>query len=158
MKTIDNKDMFDREFMESSIKNVLQVVRKNSTGLNALLNPQLYSLDEKNREIIIEFKLEDWHTNTVGNLHGGMMASMCDLSMGIMAQHICYNVGGQFSPTTSLNMTYLKVITRDEPVRVKVKLMSEGKSLINLRAEIYTEDLKTPKALANGTYKVLKIR
>ncbi len=156
MKTIDGKDMFDKEFMLSSIKNVLKVVRKNTTGLNYFLNPQLNSIDEKNREIILEFELKDWYMNTVGNLHGGMMASICDVSMGVLAQHICYNTGGLFSPTTSLNMTYLNVIKREDNIKVKVKLMSEGKSLLNLRAEIYVNDNEKPATLANGTYKVLK--
>ncbi len=57
--------------------------------------------------IWLGFRVEARHTNTAGILHGGMMATFCDMLLPIGGQHQSRALAGRFLPTISLQVDYL---------------------------------------------------
>ncbi len=57
--------------------------------------------------IWLGFRVEARHTNTAGILHGGMMATFCDMLLPIGGQHQSPALARRFLPTISLQVDYL---------------------------------------------------
>ncbi|MCZ2103309.1 MAG: hypothetical protein OZ923_01025 [Comamonadaceae bacterium] len=49
-------------------------------------------------------RVEQRHVNPMGNLHGGMMASLCDMPLPFAAFHQNAALRGYFLPTVSLQI------------------------------------------------------
>jgi hypothetical protein len=52
------------------------------------------------------FRVETRHTNPVGNCHGGMMASFCDMLLPISALRTRSELGNRFLPTINLQIEH----------------------------------------------------
>ena len=53
------------------------------------------------------FRVERRHVNPMNNLHGGMMASFCDMLLPLSVHHKDSTVGMRFLPTISLQIDYV---------------------------------------------------
>lgn len=69
-------------------------------------NGPLYALHEGDL-VKLGFRVQERHVNPMGNLHGGMMASFCDMLMPLSVHRKSAEVGLRFLPTISLQIDYL---------------------------------------------------
>ena len=69
-------------------------------------NGPLYLRHEAGR-VRFGFRVEARHCNPMGNLHGGMMASFCDMLLPLSAHRTVAEVAHRFLPTVSLQLDYL---------------------------------------------------
>lgn len=80
-----------------------------------------------------EFTVRKEMTNPVGMLHGGVMAGMIDDCMGVNF----FILGLEyFYPTINLNIDFFSGAKEGETVLVKTLVAKQGKTVINLRAEV----------------------
>ena len=97
------------------------------------------------------FRVERRHTNPMDNLHGGMMASFCDMLLP-MAAHRDERVGQRFLPTISLQIDYLAAA----PLGAWVQ--GEGQVLRTTRTLVFVQGLVSadgePVARASGIFKL----
>jgi len=80
-----------------------------------------------------QFTVRKEMTNPVGMLHGGVMAAMIDDCIGVNF----FVLGLEyFYPTINLNIEYFSGAKEGEIVSVKTKVVKQGRTIINLRADI----------------------
>ena len=110
------------------------------------------------------FKLTEWkdgfarmempvrpeHRNTVGYLHGGVIASLLDIAGAVSGS---FGVSEKFvSVTINLNCNYMSP-HRAETVIAEGELIRVTKSLFFAQAKLYDPEHKRLCATATGTYK-----
>lgn len=97
---------------------------------------------------VVEFEVHDFMFNPQGSLHGGIIATVMDISMG----HLLKRVDG---PGTTLEMKtqYVKP-TRQGVLRCCAEFIKRGKSISYLRSTLTDEEGELV-AFATSTWKLL---
>ncbi len=110
------------------------------------------------------FRLTDWkegfarlempvrpeHRNTVGYLHGGVIASLLDIAGAVSGS---FGVAEEFvSITINLNCNYMSP-HRAETVIAEGELIRSTRSLFFAQAKLFDPEFKRLCATATGTYK-----
>jgi uncharacterized protein (TIGR00369 family) len=70
------------------------------------LNGPLY-LRAEGPAVQIGFRVEARHVNPMGNCHGGMLATFCDMLLPLSVHRLSPEVGNRFLPTINLQIDYL---------------------------------------------------
>ena len=124
-------------------------------------NPTMY---EGTYLAVLGFKLTEWkdgfarlempvrpeHRNTVGFLHGGVIASLLDIAGAVSGS---FGVSEEYvSVTINLNCNYLSPLRADTVV-AEGELIRANKSLFFAEARLYDPEHKRLCATASGTYK-----
>jgi len=124
-------------------------------------NPTLY---EGTYLEFLGFRLTDWkegfarlempvrpeHRNTVGYLHGGVIASLLDIAGAVSGS---FGVAEEFvSITINLNCNYMSA-HRAETVIAEGELIRSTRSLFFAQAKLIDPEFKRLCATATGTYK-----
>lgn len=124
-------------------------------------NPTMY---EGTYLAFLGFKLTEWkegfarlempvrpeHRNTVGYLHGGVIASLLDIAGAVSGS---FGASEKFvSITINLNCNYLSPL-RADTVIVEGELIRATKILFFAEARLYDPEHKRLCATASGTYK-----
>lgn len=81
------------------------------------------------------FRVERRHVNPMDNLHGGMMASFCDMLLPLSVHRKGSPVGPRFLPTISLQIDYLA------PARLGCWVEGEGELLRATRSMVFAQGL-----------------
>lgn len=98
----------------------------------------------------LEMPVRPEHRNTVGFLHGGVIASLLDIAGAISGS---FGASENFvSVTINLNCNYLSPLRADTVV-VEGELVRANKSLFFAEARLYDPEHKRLCATATGTYK-----
>ena len=113
--------------------------------------PEFVSCDASSRTANIRFAVEDWMCNVKGTLHGGMIATMLDNSMGLLTRAF-YGDSGKIS-TINLSLSYLRPVLPGNSVTVTVRIEKPGRNIVFLYAVLTTQEGK-PAATASGTFNV----
>ena len=124
-------------------------------------NPTMY---EGTYLAFLGFKLTEWkdgfarlempvrpeHRNTIGFLHGGVIASLLDIAGAVSGS---FGVSEEYvSVTINLNCNYLSPLRADTVV-AEGELIRANKSLFFAEARLYDPEHKRLCATASGTYK-----
>lgn len=152
--TID--EIFKQEDLEKNIKITMEKIKEQPGRLNEMMNIEYIECNAEERTVTFELPLFDWQMNPKDVLHGGITATMMDLSLGLFANCICWQVGGFFSPTVSLNINYLQPILLNDQILIKTQLVSSGSSLLTLNGEARIKGSNRIAATATATYKVMR--
>lgn len=91
------------------------------------------------QSVEFEFTVRKDMTNPIGMLHGGAMAAMIDDCIGVNF----FVLGLEyFYPTINLNIEYFSSAKEGEKVLVKTKVVKQGRTIINIRAEVTNQEGK----------------
>lgn len=82
--------------------------------------------------------------NPAGFLYGGVQCMLIDDVIGLAAATLGYE---GFSISINLQITYLAKAIVGENIRIKAKIVREGRNILNTSAEIFNTD---GKIIANG--------
>ena len=80
--------------------------------------------------------VQPWMANAAGTLHGGMAAAVVDQAMGFVVYAI--QPGKGFSPTVEMQLSYHRPLSAEGELLVNVEVLTAGKTLMHLRAEVFT--------------------
>ncbi len=98
------------------------------------------------------FRVEQRHVNTLGNLHGGMMATFCDMLLPLSVHYKTTELAGRFLPTVSLQVDYLA------PAHVGMWVQGEAAPLRITRSLVFAQGLVTADGEAcagvSGVFKI----
>ena len=98
------------------------------------------------------FRVEPRHTNPMGNLHGGMMATFCDMLVPLSVHRKSDQVSNRFLPTISLQIDYLA------PAPLGAWVQGEAEPLRITRSLVFAQGLVTadgvPCARVSGVFKI----
>lgn len=120
-------------------------------GLIGMLRPEFVACSAEHQTLTLGYAAEDWMLNSKQTLHGGMLASMLDNTMGLAARFCCKT--NRLS-TVSLAVNYLRPVLPGEHVTVAVQVDQAGRRMIFLSGCVYAENGKKA-ATATGTFMVL---
>ena len=98
-----------------------------------------------NNKCIVNFKAKSPMFNPQGTLHGGIIATAMDVSMG----HLLYNTSGA-GATLEMSIKYLLPI-KDENVVCEGSFLKPGKTISYLQSHLYRDDGKLA-AYASATW------
>lgn len=98
------------------------------------------------------FRVERRHINPMNNLHGGMMASFCDMLLPLSVHRKSNEVADRFLPTVSLQIDYLA------PAPLGAWVQGEAEPLRVTRSLVFAQGLVTadgvPCARVSGVFKI----
>lgn len=98
------------------------------------------------------FRVEHRHVNPMNNLHGGMMASFCDMLLPLSVHRKSTEVADRFLPTISLQIDYLA------PAPLGAWVEGEADPLRITRSLVFAQGLVTadgvPCARVSGVFKI----
>jgi len=103
-------------------------------------------------EFALGLRIEPRHVNPMANLHGGMMASFCDMLLVLVAHHQSETLRAHFMPTVSLQLDYLA------PAPLGCWIEGGGQLLRTTRSLAFVQALVTadgqPCVRASGVLKI----
>ena len=108
------------------------------------LSGKVISVEEKT--IQFQFMVRKEMTNPVGTLHGGVIAGMIDDCIGVTFAILGLEY---FYPTINLNVEFFSPASEEETVIVKTQVVKQGKTIINIKADVINEN--TEKLVAQAT-------
>lgn len=98
------------------------------------------------------FRVERRHINPMNNLHGGMMASFCDMLLPLSVHRKSTEMGQRFLPTVSLQIDYLA------PAPLGCWVEGEAEPLRVTRSLVFAQGLVradgVPCARVSGVFKI----
>jgi len=114
-------------------------------------NGPLYLL-HRGEVVKLGFRVLNQHINPMGNLHGGMMASFCDMLLPASVLRKTPAIGPRFLPTISLQIDYLA------PAPLGCWVEGEAQTLRATRSLVFAQGLVsadgTPCARVSGVFKI----
>lgn len=120
-------------------------------SIGAMMDFQVLPAGDDPKAVTMTCQTFPWMRNYAGTLHGGMCATVVDQAMGFVSNAL---KGGQaVVPTVQLNVNYHRPLNPGERVAVRVRLVSETRTLVTLSAE--AANLSAPEKLclsATGLY------
>lgn len=98
------------------------------------------------------FRVETRHTNAMGILHGGMMATFCDmlLPMSIQRKHAAAH--RRFLPTISLQVDYLSPVLNGAWVEGEAEILRATQSMVFAQGLVQADG--APAARVSGIFKI----
>jgi uncharacterized protein (TIGR00369 family) len=97
------------------------------------------------------FVASDKHGNHIGIVHGGMLATFADQSMGMTAQRA---TGNKPHATIELNMQYIGAVQIGDFVESHCEIVRITRSIIFMRSTLKVGDRVV--AMASGVWKILE--
>lgn len=91
------------------------------------------------------------HLNPNGVVHGAVLYALADTGMGL-ALYLTLDAG-EICATIEIKINYFKPVSEGKVV-CEAKLVNRGKSIANLEARLYRDDLLV--AQANGNFAILR--
>lgn len=115
-------------------------------------NGPLYGGRGEGDEFVIGFRVEPRHTNPMGILHGGMMATFCDMLLPWSVHRKSSAIGRRFLPTISLQVDYMGPSPLGAWVQGSGELLRATATLVFAQG-LVTADGK-PAARVSGIFKI----
>ena len=96
----------------------------------------------------IRFPVRDFAFNPQGSLHGGIIATVMDISMGHLIKHVCGGPGA----TLEMKVQYLRPLTEGEAL-CEGRFLRRGRSLGFLESRMFDDGARLC-AMATATWKL----
>ena len=106
--------MDKKQFHERIQYFVKQRVRDEGT-INSMMDMELVTADFHTKSVVLAFPVKDWQMNPAENLHGGIIATALDITMGC----ISYVSGNAvFTPTIQMAVNYVGGVSSGDTLLV----------------------------------------
>jgi uncharacterized protein (TIGR00369 family) len=100
------------------------------------------------------FRVERRHCNPMGILHGGMMATFCDMLLPISAHELSPELARRFLPTIQLQVDYLGACPLGAWVQGEAQLLRHTRSLVFMQGLVTADGDNA--ARVSGIFKIGK--
>lgn len=134
-KNLDkDPDYRTQAHMEHTIKMLTGKKSEEICSFNEKLSPQFVSCSLENRELVLRFRIESWMLNPAGNVHGGIIAAGCDVTMGMLFRYLR---GRETGVTVALNLRYMRGLPEEDSFTVQARADKEGRNVYFISAGVY---------------------
>lgn len=135
----------EKEVMDKLKRIAEEVQDTEAAKMNAMLAPEPLECDIETQTSKIRYIAKEWEQNHRGELHGGVVASMFDVSMGmsVLAFSDHYSVA-----TADLDVSFIRPFMGESFI-FEVNVIRIGRTMARIRA--LATDEKTGKLLASAT-------
>lgn len=100
----------------------------------------------------IGFRVEARHTNPMGNCHGGMLATYCDMLLPLAIHRLDDAVRNRFLPTVNLQLDYMAPAPLGSWVQGEVQVLRVTRSLVFAQGLATADDV--PAVRVSGIFKI----
>ena len=115
--------------------------------LEGMLDLECVDCDPEKHTADFKYKPVKWQCNDYGGVHGGMITTVCDYTMGLT---IGCTVGA-YVGTASLSVNYLKPMMGDEYL-VHCTCLHPGNKICHGQAEVFDSKTGVMTAVCNATF------
>ena len=105
--------------------------------VNDMLEPEFVSCSAEEQTLELGFPLNEWMLNPMGTMHGGIIATAVDLTMGSLTRF--YRHTGTIS-TVTLGLSYMRPVRARGSVTVQACMEKLGRSVAFLNARVFDAD------------------
>lgn len=117
--------------------------------INAMMNMRLENYHEEKKSIELAFPVEEWQLNPAGNMHGGMISTALDITMGCVA----YISGtATFTPTIQMAINFVGSLKKNDTLLIEGICDHSGSRMAQVRAIARMKSTGKVVATANGSY------
>jgi uncharacterized protein (TIGR00369 family) len=102
--------------------------------------------------ILLGFRVEQRHCNPMGMLHGGMMATFCDMLLPISAHYLSPELQRRFLPTIHLQVDYLASSKLGAWMQGEAQLLRATRSMVFMQGVVSADG--EPVARVSGIFKI----
>lgn len=124
------------------------VKKESQECINRRIPYKIASCDAKSRSLVLHFTTEEWMQNPGNVIHGGMICTMFDITMGITS----LSTSGYFTPTVNMSVSFLSPLPANDTFVVTARATRVGKSFVQLVAEGVSLKEQTLCATATGVF------
>ena len=100
------------------------------------------------------FRVEQRHTNPMGNCHGGMLATFADMMLPMLAHRQAPELRNQFLPTVSLQIDYLAPSPLGAWVQGEAQVLRTTRNLAFVQGLVTADGV--PALRVSGIFKIGK--
>lgn len=105
--------------------------------VNDMLEPEFAACSAGQQTLELRFPLNEWMLNPMGTMHGGIIATTVDLTMGMLTRF--YRHTGTVS-TVTLGLSYMRPVRARGSVTVQACMEKLGRSVAFLNARVFDVD------------------
>lgn len=110
--------------MERALRDYCERMRAEQTDrLNGMLGLELVACDRSEKRAVFALEPRPWMVNSLGVLHGGVLAAAMDVSLGMLCR---YFSNSAVCPTAHLDMNYLFPAPAADLIEIRVRLLRAG--------------------------------
>lgn len=120
-------------------------------GVIPQMDPRFVSCDFEKGTLDMAYAAQEWELNPEGILHGGMISTALDTSMGFLA-HYYTHLNAPTVVTVTMNVTFLKPVLAGDTLHIKCQLDSLGRTLATVKAEVRLERDDILACIATATF------
>ena len=138
----------DGESAQAYMERLFTAACTGDTGqgrINDMLAPRLRACDAAQPMLMLEFAPQDWMLNSKSTLHGGIISTALDMTMGMLSR---YCKGVQDVSTVTLHVRFLRAGAAMRPFCVRAVTDKAGQRVIFQHAEL--TDAETGEVLADA--------
>lgn len=144
-----------QQSMEEACRALIKrIAVEEENKLDAMMEPQFFRCQWEDKTLALSFLNRPWMHNPVGNMHGGIIASAFDITMGTLCS--CLSDFSAMTPTVSMEICYLRPIPEGTRLIVEAEVTHWGRTVIQLVAKSWLEgEPKRLTATASASYYVV---
>lgn len=120
-------------------------------GVIPEMDPRFVSCDFEKGILEIAYDVKEWELNPEDVIHGGMISTALDTSMGVLA-HYFTHLSSPTVVTVTMNVSFLKPILLGDTFHIKAELDSLGRTLATVKAEVRLEREDVLACIATATF------
>lgn len=117
-------------------------------SINRKLKFQLEEYSFEDRTVTLSFPTEKWMLNPGGVVHGGLVSTMFDISMGCSSAAF----SGCYPPTVTLSVAFLCPVPDNDRILVNCRATKVGGRFVQMNAQAVIKSSGEVCATASGTF------
>ena len=117
-------------------------------SINRKLKYRLEDYSFEQQTVTFSYPTEKWMVNPGGVVHGGLISTMFDISMGCSAAAF----SGYYPPTVTLSVSFLCPVQKDDRVLIDCRAVKVGRSFVQMTARAVIKSSGEVCATAAGTF------
>ncbi|MGX8852748.1 PaaI family thioesterase [Amedibacillus sp. YH-ame10] len=141
----------EENLIKEKIQHFLDLRRSEEGTINAMMDMKILYYDIEKKRVTVSYPVHKWQLNPTKNMHGGMISTALDMSMGCAAYAFS---DGTFTPTIQMAINFNKSIKEHDELIVEAVCDHAGSRMVQVRAIAKVKDCDDVVASANGSYAV----
>jgi uncharacterized protein (TIGR00369 family) len=153
MIILAKEDLNDQAGMERAFRRYFEYVKQDCDGtFNQMLGAEFVSCDYEKKTVLLKMNTKGWMTNPSDMLHGGVTASILDMTMGLLCR---YCSGGYMTPTIDMGVSYLRPAPLNQTLYIQAQVTKCGLTVCHATGIAWAEGgAEKPVATSTGSYYV----
>ncbi len=119
--------------------------------LNTKMTPRVIAFDEQKQSVKLGFPIREWQLNPLNNIHGGIIATAADSTMGCLPYIFSE---GHDGPTIQMSLNYVAPAAAGDELIVEAAVDHLGHRISQTHCTVYSRDTGRVVATAHASFLV----